>query len=142
MGEAAARAAVAELEDQGYLDDARYVQRFTEDRRSLDGWGTLRIERRLLDLGVSPELIEAALGGRGAEDELQAAVAVLRRRGGGGVSPTDERERQRALGMLVRRGYTLELAYDAVRRLEGDRAQGSQLAPGPREDVAGDRGAP
>ncbi len=141
MGEADARAAVAELENQGYLDDARYVQRFTVDRRSLDGWGTLRIERRLLDLGVSPELIEAALGGRGAEDELQAAVAVLRRRGGGGVSPTDERER-RALGMLVRRGYALELAYDAVRRLEGDRAQGSQLAPGPREDVAGDRGAP
>jgi len=122
VGEAAARAAVAELEDQGYLDDARYVQRFTEDRRSLDGWGTLRIERRLLDLGVSPELIEAALGGRGAEDELQAAVAVLRRRGGGGVSPTDERERQRALGMLVRRGYALELAYDAVRRLEGESA--------------------
>jgi len=122
VGEAAARAAVAELEDQGYLDDARYVRRFAEDRRSLDGWGTLRIERRLLDLGVDPELIEEALCGRGAEEELQAAVAVLRRRGGGGVSPTDERERQRALGMLVRRGYALELAYDAVRRLEGESA--------------------
>jgi len=122
VGEAAARAAVAELEDQGYLDDARYVQRFTEDRRSLDGWGTLRIERRLLEVGVAPELIAGALGARGVEDELQAAVAVLRRRSGGGISPTNERGRQRALAMLVRRGYALELAYDALRRLEGDRA--------------------
>ena len=30
---------VGELCEQGYLDDARYAQRFAEDRRRLDGWG-------------------------------------------------------------------------------------------------------
>ncbi len=34
--------------------------------------------------------------------------------------PADQRERERALGLLVRRGYELELAYDAVRAFERD----------------------
>ena len=33
-------AALAELGEQGYLDDARYAQRFAEDRRTLDDWAT------------------------------------------------------------------------------------------------------
>jgi regulatory protein len=108
--------ALAELTEQGYLDDARFARRFAEDRRNLDGWGSERIERSLLASGVDPELIEAALGSREARDELEAAVSVLRDRLR--VAPTDERERQRALALLVRRGYELELAYDAVRLFE------------------------
>ena len=44
---------VAELREQGYLDDARFAQRFAEDRRTLDAWGAERIERRLRDAGVA-----------------------------------------------------------------------------------------
>jgi len=108
-------AAVAELREQGYLDDARYAQRFAEDRRALDSWGSDRIERRLLAAGVEPELIAAALAADSA-GELDAAVALLRRRFP--EPPADDRGRERALGMLVRKGYDLELAYDAVRALE------------------------
>src|SRR5262249_37314477 len=72
-------AAIAELEEQGYLDDARYAERFAEDRRTLDAWGGERIERKLLAVGVAPVHIAAALGERGAAEELEAAVAVLRR---------------------------------------------------------------
>jgi len=116
--------AVAELGEQGYLDDARYAQRFVEDRRRLDGWGAERIERKLLAAGVDRALAAAALagggGGAGApgdpegdeHDELSAAVAVLRRRFR--VPPETDRDRDRALGVLVRKGYELELAYDAI----------------------------
>jgi hypothetical protein len=34
------------------------------------------------------------------------------------MSCDTKRERERALGLLVRRGYSLELAYDAVRAAE------------------------
>ena len=111
-----AEAAVVELCAQGYLDDARFARRFAEDRRSLDGWGPERIERALLTAGVDPELIAAALGSRDSGDELVAAVSVLRTRLRS--VPADERGRQRALALLVRRGYELDLAYDAVRRFE------------------------
>jgi regulatory protein len=99
--------AVAKLTEQGYLDDARYARRFAENRRELDYWGTERIERRLLAVGVDRSLVEAALGDQEAEDELHAAVP-----------PADDRERNRALGVLVRKGYDLELAHDAVRAFE------------------------
>jgi regulatory protein len=109
--------AIAELRRQGYLDDARFARRFAEDRRRLDAWGVERIERRLVALGVDPGLAAAAADGDG-HDELEAAVALLRRRLR--TAPRTDRDRERALGLLVRRGYELELAYDAVRALERD----------------------
>jgi regulatory protein len=108
---------VGELCEQGYLDDARYAQRFAEDRRRLDGWGAERIERRLCELGVEPELVAAAVGAQDHEGELEAAVALLRRRFP--EPPATARECERALGVLVRKGYELELAHDAIRRHAG-----------------------
>ena len=89
---------------------------FAEDRRALDNWGSERIERRLLELGVDRELIADGVAGRDGADELEAALELLRRRCR--EVPANERERERALGMLVRKGYDLELAYDAVRAFE------------------------
>ncbi|MEA2255704.1 MAG: regulatory protein [Solirubrobacteraceae bacterium] len=117
---ATADEAVEDLGRQGYLDDARYAQRFAEDRRTVDAWGAERIERRLLALGVAPDLVAAALDERDGAEELEAAVAVLRRRFPS--APGDDRARDRALGVLVRKGYDLELAYDAVRAFERDAA--------------------
>ncbi len=105
--------AVNELTEQGYLDDARFAQRFAEDKRTLESWGADRIERKLLAAGVEPELIAAAIAGQDGASELEAAVEVLRRRFR--EPPADDRERDRALGLLVRKGYGLELAYDAIR---------------------------
>jgi regulatory protein len=108
--------AVAELGEQGYLDDARYAQRFAEDRRELDHWGAERIERRLVTAGVDRELVAAALAHQAGEDELAAAVALLRRRFP--TPPSNDRDRNRALGVLVRKGYESDLAHEAVRALE------------------------
>jgi regulatory protein len=117
-------AAIAELVRLGYVDDARYARVFAEDRRRLDGWGPERIERALLAAGVASEQIAAAIGVRDTADELDAAVDVLRRRCR--EVPASERERERALAILVRKGYELELAYDAVRAFE--RAGGAEPA--------------
>jgi regulatory protein len=112
--------AVADLVEAGYLDDARYARTFAEDRRALDAWGPDRIARKLGQIGIAAELIEAALSDRDAEDELVAAVDLLRHRLR--YPPEDDRGRDRALGLLVRRGYALELAYDAIRRFEREGA--------------------
>lgn len=109
-------AALALLCEQGYLDDARYAQRFAADRRTLDGWGPERIERKLLGLGIGEEPIARALAARDEADELDAALALLRRRFP--HPPADDRSRERALGLLVRRGYGLELAHEALHALE------------------------
>ena len=105
---------VTELIELGYLNDARYAERFAEDRRRLDSWGSERIARRLRELGVDEESIEAAVAAQDPEEELAAARELLRRRCP--TPPTTRAERDRALGILMRRGYTSELAFDALRR--------------------------
>lgn len=113
---AAIDGAVRELQQLGYLDDARFAERFAEDRRRLDAWGSERIERRLVAMGIPPAIAGDAAGTAGADAELAAAVDLLRRRIA--RPPESDRERERALGLLSRRGYELELAYDAVRAFE------------------------
>jgi regulatory protein len=107
--------AVVELTEAGFLDDARYAQRFAEDKRELDRWGSERIARELHRRGIPPDLIELAVADRGREAELETALMVLQQRG---APPRDDRERNRAWSLLVRRGYEAELAYEAVRRYE------------------------
>lgn len=109
-------AALSALQESGYLDDARYARRFAEDRRRLDDWGADRIERRLVAAGVGAADVAAALDARDGDDEHDAAIALLRRRLR--VPPSSDRERERALGLLVRKGYDLDLAYDVVRAFE------------------------
>jgi regulatory protein len=104
---------LAVLLEGGYVDDAAFARRFAEDRRNLDGWGEERVERRLAELGVGREHIRAALAD-GDHDELAAATALLARRFR--VPPDTPRDLERALGFLVRKGYDLELAHDALRR--------------------------
>jgi regulatory protein len=110
-------AVVGELRQSGFLDDAGYAQRFAEDRRHLDGWGSERIERRLRSLGIAPEHVAAAVGARPSQAEQEAALELLRRRFP--EPPADARERNRALGVLVRKGFELELALDVLRRYVG-----------------------
>jgi regulatory protein len=112
---------VTELIELGYLDDARYAERFADDRRRLDGWGSERIARRLRELGVDREHIDAALAAQDPEEEMAAALELLRRRCPD--PPATRGERDRALGILVRRGYAPELAFDALRRHAGVEAE-------------------
>jgi regulatory protein len=111
---------VQELTEQGSLDDQGYARRFADDRRNLDGWGSERIEQRLRAVGIPEDICERALEPLRGQD-LEAAVALLERRLR--CPPADDRARQRALGLLVRKGYELELAYEAVRRFERERGQ-------------------
>jgi regulatory protein len=105
-------AAIGTLAEQGYLDDARYARLFAEDKRELEQWGSERIQRALLERGVDRELVEQALAPGATGSEISRAVALLRRRFP--TPPQDRRERERALGVLLRKGYESEVALDAL----------------------------
>jgi regulatory protein len=108
--------AVEELEATGFLDDARYARQFTDDKRELESWGSERIARDLHRRGIPPDLIEAAVSTRSRDSELRTAVLLLEQRHP--AAPQDDRERDRAWQMLVRRGYSHDIAYDAIRAYE------------------------
>src|SRR5947209_13359426 len=64
---------IGAVRSEGLVDDASYARRFTEDRRLLDSWGSERIARDLTRRGIERELVEQAVAGRPAEDELAVA---------------------------------------------------------------------
>jgi regulatory protein len=119
-------AAVQTLAEQGFLDDERFAWLFVSDKRELEQWGSERIRRGLLARGVDRELAERALapgsgpraadGGDAGDDEepseLDRALELLRRRFP--APPRERRERDRALGVLLRKGYESEVAIDAL----------------------------
>jgi regulatory protein len=109
----AAQDAIETLREQGYVDDARYARLFAEDKRALEGWGTERIRGTLALRGIDRELIDAAVqADGGAGSELERALEVLRRRFPS--PPRERRDRDRALAVLLRKGYDTELALDAL----------------------------
>jgi regulatory protein len=104
--------AVRILTELDYLDDARFAARFAQDKRELEAWGAERIERRLIALGVDREHIRPALADPEAGTELERARALLHRRFPAPLS--DRRSRDRALGVLLRKGYEPDLALEAL----------------------------
>jgi regulatory protein len=101
------------LVSAGALDDARFARCFAEDKRSLSGWGRERIAAVLRERGVGGADVEVALAGEDVEEELERAVGLVE---GRGAELGDDRGRSRALGLLVRRGFDSETAYEAIRR--------------------------
>jgi regulatory protein len=108
--------AVEALTRDGVLDDAGFARRYASDKRDLDQWGSERIAGELRRRGVGPADVEAAIAERGRQDELDTALLLLGRRVP--RPPRDDRERDRAWRLLVRRGYEPELAYEALREHE------------------------
>jgi regulatory protein len=110
--------AIQALAEQGHLDDARFARLFVQDKRELDEWGADRIRQALRARGVDPDVAGDALAEHAREHEgdsggeIDRALALLRRRF---PSPNgDRRDRERALGVLLRKGYDSELALEAV----------------------------
>ena len=87
----------------------------TTSARSRTG-ASERIRRGLRARGIARDLVERALEGprrrRGARARARPALALLRRRFP--EPPVERRERDRALGILLRKGYESELALEAL----------------------------
>jgi regulatory protein len=98
---------LAELTDDGYLDDDRLARRLARWYAAERDYGPARIRLELTRRGLSPDAGEAALGeaeggpGALAETALRAARRYFRAR----PHATDERTARRLAGYLERRGF-------------------------------------
>ncbi len=100
---ATAESAVAGLEDERLVNDARYVEAAVAGRIGR-GQGPLRIILELRRAGVPPTLVAAAVDSQ-APEWRDRAILLHRRRFGPGA-PRDPRQRARQARFLLYRGFT------------------------------------
>jgi regulatory protein len=93
-------AAIARLEELGYLDDPATAAEYVRLQRERKGWGRTRLRAELLRRGVSERVAAEVLATSTDEDELELArrELVRWRRGGGG-------ERAQLARRLERKGF-------------------------------------
>ncbi|TBH20098.1 regulatory protein RecX [Thermus thermamylovorans] len=97
-------AALARLEELGYLDDRAFAEAFVASRRK---YGPLKLRHLLLAQGVPGEVVEEVLAAHEGES-LEAALKVLRRY-------PRRLDQARAVRFLQGRGFSLGVALEAYR---------------------------
>jgi regulatory protein len=109
--------ALERLTDDGLLDDADFSRRYVADKRDLSGWGSMRIRRSLVELGVAADVADTALAAPAGEEgdgaELGRALRLLRRKGA--PQPPLDVARRRAYDALLRRGFAVSVSHAAVK---------------------------
>lgn len=113
FSESDSEGAADELSRMGYLDDLRFCIAYAEGKRRTEAWADERIRMRLRELGAPRAVIDQALAHGSPDTEVQRALRLLERRLS--EPAVEEGDRRRAMGILVRRGYSPETAADAIR---------------------------
>jgi regulatory protein len=110
---------LARLEGQGYLDDRRFAQAWTEREAIERGAGARLVRAGLRAHGVGEAIVAEAVA-RAGDAEAQTALALARKAAArmGGL-PAATRVRRLA-AQLARRGYRPAVVYQAVRAALAD----------------------
>src|SRR6266550_6546715 len=108
-----------ELEQSGYLSDARFAQALVTQKAGR--YGKRAIAHQLRQKQVEPAAADEALASIALNDELADATALWQRRFG--VLPKDAREKARHVRFLQARGYSITIALKVLRQVAaGDEA--------------------
>ena len=105
-----------DLENRGWLSERRVVEQVVHARRPR--FGARRIERELLDKGISEDSVAAALP-QLKEGELDAARAVWLKKFGG-RQPGRPAERARQVRFLQGRGFDLDVILKVIKGYDDD----------------------
>lgn len=111
---------IYKLERENLLDDADFARQWVESR-SQHKLGRSRIAQELRRKGVSQEEAEEALAVIEDEDQLAGAVA-LAEKAAARIKPGEDMRKacSRIAGMLARRGYSWDIAKEAIRQAVSD----------------------
>ncbi len=106
---------IYKLQRENLLDDADFARQWVESRQTRK-LGRSRIAQELRRKGVSQEEAENALDLIDDEDQLSGAIA-LAEKAAARIKPGEDPRKaaSRIAGMLARRGYSWDIAKEAIR---------------------------
>lgn len=107
---------IYKLERENLLDDADFARQWVESR-STHKLGRGRIAQELRRKGVSQEESEEALSVIDDDDQLSGAIALVEK-AAARIKPGEDQRKavNRIAAMLARRGYSWDIAKEAIRQ--------------------------
>jgi regulatory protein len=106
--------ALKKLEEIGFIDDRRYAENLVREYSVLKHYGAYRIKLKLKEKLISDELISASISEIKQEDELQNIDELAKKHIKRNRHLAKEKIVNRALGYLIRRGYSYEKSRKAI----------------------------
>ena len=108
------------LEQEGWLSDRRFAERFAESALSSGRYVGVRLRLEMLKRGVPEELVDEQLGRISQEhdEDEQARQLLVRHFPGFFFAEADDREKRRVAGYLQRRGFRFSTVMRAMRSAE------------------------
>ena len=112
-------AVVERLKQQKYLNDARYAESYSTNRKENEKFGRLRVITDLKARGVHGDVIDSAMKTTyGDTDEVELAKKFLQRKRV--RPPEDEKATARIFRMLLRAGFSSRSAYRVLNGMKAD----------------------
>ena len=104
------------LKSYGFINDARYAERFTADAINLKKWGKSRIKSELIRKGVDRELIDNTIEDAFLEIDDDRLFAEMQKRYKNSDF-SNIKERTRIFNFFLRRGFSPEEIKGAINRM-------------------------
>ena len=114
FGEADVDATIERLRELGLLDDRRYAQRFVETRLATKPVSRRHLYEQMKGHGIAEEYIREAMELADVETERENALSVARKFARQFASLEPEKRRTRVLSRLQARGYSYDVARNAL----------------------------
>ena len=108
---------LAQLIEQGYIDEHRYARAFVNDRFRFNGWGRIKIAHQLRLKGISSDLIDEAMTIIDEEQYRERLLELLRAK----WRDVSSREPRAAWAAMMRfaasRGFEAGIAGECVKQV-------------------------
>jgi regulatory protein len=116
---------LSRFEAVGLVDDEAFAAAWVDSRHRGRGVGPRKLEHELRHRGVDQRLTAESLSTITPEEERATARALIQVRLAGTRRQPAQRRARRLAGILARKGYSPQVAYDVVR--EALAAEGEEL---------------
>ena len=109
--------AIDSLKEYGYIDDLRFARYYAESMRDTKGRSAFAISRSLYEKGISRDVIDTVMGELDIDEDAQILKALSSRGyNEDNIRQIDDKERQKLISFLMRKGFSYDLISIYVRK--------------------------
>lgn len=106
------------LEDEKYLDDARFAESYVRGKFSANQWGRIRIVAELRSRNIAENIIREALKSIQHRDYLATLQRLTKNKYQTVKSEDVQVKKQKTLAYLVSKGFENDLIWDVLKTIE------------------------